>query len=237
MRSTLYIIVALVLAGPCIALPPPSTSEVEHLVRQLGSDEFEQREAASKALEALGERALAALQKVQDAEDAETRSRARRLIEVIRRGRLLGATRDIRDEGKFFGEPTVTEAGKVIRAIRAQHAIDVLVETFRAPAPEAGYDPARKEQFFHAWVGERMKAENVHGVYVLVCRAPARIQIGVSTAVTKRAFPAADRDRLRDLVVARFREQRYDDGLLEGLRLIEQAVRTNLPDKPASVGK
>ncbi|HEY7312221.1 MAG TPA: hypothetical protein VH643_22850 [Gemmataceae bacterium] len=52
-------------------------SEVERLIRRLGSDRFAQREAASKALDAIGEPALEALRKTREAsDDAEVRRRA-----------------------------------------------------------------------------------------------------------------------------------------------------------------
>jgi hypothetical protein len=63
-------------------LPGPATAEIERLIRQLGSDKFGEREAASKALEAVGKPALTALRRAENSGDAEVRSRARRLIEA-----------------------------------------------------------------------------------------------------------------------------------------------------------
>ena len=52
---------------------------------QLGSDDFEQREAASRRLEVIGEPALDALRRaVATTKDAEVRERASRLIETLR---------------------------------------------------------------------------------------------------------------------------------------------------------
>jgi hypothetical protein len=42
--------------------PAKTTAEIERLVKQLGSNDFNEREAASKALEAIGESAREALQ-------------------------------------------------------------------------------------------------------------------------------------------------------------------------------
>jgi hypothetical protein len=57
---------------------------VDRLVRQLGSDSFAEREAASEALERLGAGALAPLRQARAANhDAEARRRAARLIDVI----------------------------------------------------------------------------------------------------------------------------------------------------------
>ncbi len=43
------------------AAPPKTPAEIERLIKQLGSDKFDQREAASKALEAMGDSAWEAL--------------------------------------------------------------------------------------------------------------------------------------------------------------------------------
>ncbi len=57
---------------------------LDDLVQQLGHDEFAKRQAASKALEALGEPALGALRKAaKSSGSAEIRRRAQQLVEVI----------------------------------------------------------------------------------------------------------------------------------------------------------
>src|SRR5262249_6610035 len=53
------------------------------LVRQLGDGKFAKREAAGKALEALGAPALPALREAAASKDAEVRRRAERLIAAI----------------------------------------------------------------------------------------------------------------------------------------------------------
>ncbi len=60
------------------AAEPASTSpaQVERLVEQLGSQQFEEGEAASRALEKIGYPALDALKKAAQSEDRETRRRA-----------------------------------------------------------------------------------------------------------------------------------------------------------------
>jgi hypothetical protein len=52
----------------------PALAEVERLIRQLGSDEFARREAASQALLGIGEPALPALYEAAHSRDAEAGS-------------------------------------------------------------------------------------------------------------------------------------------------------------------
>jgi RNA polymerase sigma factor (sigma-70 family) len=67
--------------------------EINRLIRQLGSDRFAEREAASMRLEAIGEPALGALRRAAaDSTDAEVRRRAQEALRVIQR-RLFGELR------------------------------------------------------------------------------------------------------------------------------------------------
>jgi hypothetical protein len=62
----------------------PVAALINHLIKELGDDEFAKREAASKELAAMGPAALDALRKAAaSSEDAEIRTRAARAIEVI----------------------------------------------------------------------------------------------------------------------------------------------------------
>jgi WD40 repeat protein len=58
--------------------------EIERLIKQLGDDDFEQREAAKKALESIGEPALGALRRAEtESSDAEVRARAERIVKGL----------------------------------------------------------------------------------------------------------------------------------------------------------
>src|ERR1700722_1583097 len=81
---------------------------IARLVRQLGDDSFEKRQAASQALDALGEPALKELFAAARSDDLEVRQRAVKLIATIS-GRLRAATlaelerlqveRELKEEG------------------------------------------------------------------------------------------------------------------------------------------
>ena len=65
-------------------VPAKTTAEIERLIKQLGDDDFYEREKASKALEAVGELAREALWQAADAGgDAEVRVRAEKLVEAL----------------------------------------------------------------------------------------------------------------------------------------------------------
>jgi HEAT repeat protein len=87
------------------AAPPaggPNAADVARLVRQLGSEQYAEREAASKALGAIGEPALAALNEAALSDDLEVRRRAERLLEALRaraRARALDAIKKVGSRG------------------------------------------------------------------------------------------------------------------------------------------
>ena len=64
---------------PAVAVAPDDT-EVERLIKQLGSDAFKEREAAMKRLQEIGEPALDALDKALSSDDAEVRRRAEYIV-------------------------------------------------------------------------------------------------------------------------------------------------------------
>jgi hypothetical protein len=77
-------------AGPAPAAPPAPApakpaepGEIERLIKELGDDSFEVREAAGRRLAEIGAPALPALRKAADAADPEVRNRARRLVETL----------------------------------------------------------------------------------------------------------------------------------------------------------
>src|SRR5438552_1961107 len=77
-------VVALLPTWVSVPAARPDAAQIERRVQQLGSPKFAEREAATKALEGIGEPALDALRKAAaKGEDPEVRSRAKQLIKII----------------------------------------------------------------------------------------------------------------------------------------------------------
>src|SRR5205807_7141528 len=83
---------------------------IAKLVNQLGSSAFRDRQAAAKALEAIGLPALPALRKAAEGADAEVARRATRLVEAIEKGfdQLLADYRG-------YGLPLPPKNAKLVR--------------------------------------------------------------------------------------------------------------------------
>src|SRR5262245_34658276 len=86
----LAVSLAVSLAPPPQAIDPTrkralAAAEIAALVRQLGDDRFEKREAASRALAEAGEPALSAVRKASSSDDPEVRRRATRVLVVLKK--------------------------------------------------------------------------------------------------------------------------------------------------------
>ena len=71
----------------------------------------------------------------------------------------------------------------------------------------------------------------VNGVYVLVCRDPAHLQVEVGNETQKKAFTLKDRDKLAQILLKQFREKKFDEGLAEAVKFFESTLKSNLGEK------
>lgn len=99
MRPFLLALLALLVSRPCLALPPHSAVEIAELVKQLGSDSFQERRSAEQKLEAFGELAYPALERAANgAGNEEVRRSAKRLAALVeQRFTFPGAMAYLRD--------------------------------------------------------------------------------------------------------------------------------------------
>ena len=135
----------------------------------------------------------------------------------------------IHDGGMFFSEEALSEAADIVRVIRQAYDRDVVVETYAAVPDELREDLARegKEKFYADWLERRAKELGVRGVFVLITREPGRVQVGVDRTTRQRVFTVKDREALREALVSSFQNRQFDQGLLEGLRLVRRRMDLN----------
>jgi formylglycine-generating enzyme required for sulfatase activity len=102
------------------------TERIDRLILQLGSEKFAEREAAGRALEAIGTPALEALRKAAaESEDAEVRSRAGRLVETVLRHSRLARLDCTGDEG---ASPEAVRRAQEVCARRLGRKVEETVE-------------------------------------------------------------------------------------------------------------
>src|SRR4051812_37341679 len=90
----------------------------------------------------------------------------------------------VRDDAQLFRPQTLAEANKVIARIEREHGKRVLVETYPSLCRlrGEGQDLAKKDvrdAVFKQWAEDRCRAENLDGVYVLICKDPKYVLVTV----------------------------------------------------------
>ena len=134
----------------------------------------------------------------------------------------LGA---IRDNSGFFSESAKSEATRKISEIEQKYKKDLVIETFNEIPEEIkqGVDLTNKAamgRLFEQWTVKQAKQQKVNGVYILLSREPAHIQIVVGNETQNKAFTLMDRNNLSRLMLSKLRKKQNDEALLEGVNFV-----------------
>ncbi len=148
-------------------------------------------------------------------------------------GPVRGQTSGVKDEAGFFSADAVARANAAIKELKNGYHKDLLVETFKSvPADRQarfqGLNATGKSKFLADWANARAATLGVKGIYVHVFKNPGHLEVVVDKPTLARAFPAADRDKLRDALLAGFKARAYDKALADAVALVRQRFEQNL---------
>jgi len=138
-------------------------------------------------------------------------------------------TSGVRDNGDFFSDSAKKEATRRISEIESQFKKELVVETFTAVPEEIkrGVDltdkPALKKMF-NEWTLKEAKNQKVNGIYILISREPAHLQIVVGGDTLSKAFTLKDRDSLTTLMLSRLRAKQNDEALSECVKFVSTTM-------------
>ena len=152
-----------------------------------------------------------------------------------RRGDLAA---QVSDEGAFFSAEAVEKADAKIKEIYRDYGRGLLVDTV-GKVPDRLQDKYKelgKKDFFTGWARQRAEDARAKGVYVLICREPARLQVEIDRATRVKAFTAEDRERLLKKIVPLLREKQNDATLSETVDFVQATLKANLGKRAAIVG-
>jgi uncharacterized membrane protein YgcG len=138
----------------------------------------------------------------------------------------------IKDDGKFFTDEAREKADKEIREIHREFGKDFLIETFATVPADLAKDADLKDKdarnrFFEKWARERARGADVNGIYVLICKEPAHLQVEVGNETQKKAFTTEDRNELSSMLIKSLREKKNDDGLLEAVEFVRSKLKAH----------
>src|SRR5262245_16200690 len=137
----------------------------------------------------------------------------------------------VKDDGKFFTKDGLDRANKKIREIYQKYKKDVVVETLEKLTPEQQkkyQEEEEKDRFFARLALDRGREIGLNGIYILIVKKPQFLRIHMDTDTQKKEFKAADRKKVLEKIIARFKEDSFDAGLLDGLDAIEAALKANM---------
>lgn len=149
------------------------------------------------------------------------------VLSVLLSGVFLASAQNgvVRDTAAFFSEASKAEAGRSIAEIGRRFKKDLVIETY-PEIPEAvrqGVNLADKpavNRMFEEWTVKQAKQLRVNGVYILLSKEPAHLQVVVGNETQHNAFTLKDRDALASLMLARLRTKQNDQALLEGVNFV-----------------
>jgi S1-C subfamily serine protease len=134
-----------------------------------------------------------------------------------------------KDGAKLFTEEGWKKVAPAAERLLKEAKTDLLIETFETP-PKGDADKVKamsaseREKFFREIVRDRVKADKLSGVYLLVCKSPTYLYVdvtedaGLSSEAAKKL-----RDSLREALLTNFKEKKFDDGLAKALQLVLDA--------------
>jgi hypothetical protein len=140
------------------------------------------------------------------------------------------ALAEVRDNAGFFSKDAVRQANFDLKEIKRQHGKDLLIETY--PSIPSNLQPQfnklGEDAFYEQWARQSAQQAKTDGVAVLITKEPSHLQVVVGDKTREKAFALADRDTLRDELLASFRQKQYDQGLQTAVRTFRDRLNANL---------
>src|SRR5262249_35402721 len=139
----------------------------------------------------------------------------------------------INDNAGFFSPKAVENAEAEIAALHRKYDKELKIETFaEIPAErKKDYNADEKAKFFDKWARQRATELKVDGIYILICKSPSYLEVEVGNKTEKAGFSPAERKKLRDKLVERFKDKEYDKGLAETVEYVGDRYATHFKDK------
>jgi uncharacterized membrane protein YgcG len=142
----------------------------------------------------------------------------------------------VRDDAGFFSQQAVDQANQSIREMKQQTGRDLMIETFPTiPQERQGeYRPDNAAPFFRRWAQARGTAAHVKGVYILINRTPAYLEIAQADQVKQREFTEADSRELRDQMLPMMKQKQFDQALSTAVDFVSSRFRDRV--QPGTAG-
>ena len=134
----------------------------------------------------------------------------------------------LKDEAKLFSADAAKKAIEEMRDIAKKSGRKVVIETY-AHVPEGDVDRvkemdrAERDKYFRKWASARLRGEGINGVLILICKNPSHLQVQFSERL-RSVFDEKDTQKLVELLIANFKEKKFDEGLQAALTFLREKL-------------
>jgi hypothetical protein len=140
----------------------------------------------------------------------------------------LAVAPEIRDEGKLFSAEAIKKADEHIAEINRKYDRDLLIETFAsAPAADVekvkAMEPKERDEYFTTWAKDRAQKRVVRGVYVMICKEPHILRVGVVEPQPHK-FPAGTQAAIDEALKKELKDGHFDGVLEKALKIVEDRL-------------
>jgi uncharacterized protein len=151
---------------------------------------------------------------------------------VVLAGSVWADSPAVQDEAELFTPEVRRKAAEELAALKALFNVDLRIETAKSVPPAKAQEiknmsAEARSRYFVEWA--RARAGKTDGLFILICKSPGHLQVEPGKETQKKAFTLEDTAALRNVMLAQFKTQKFDDGLRAGVRQIREALFRNLP--------
>lgn len=148
-------------------------------------------------------------------------------------GNASAAGSAIADRADFFSQRAERQATTLLEELQQKHGVEVRVETFASPPDDQAervksMSSRERGQYFQDLLKRLARERQAHGIFILICREPSHLRMGVSKELHQRGFTDSDRDAAVNAMMAAFKDKDYDRGLMSALESIRDRTQRGL---------
>jgi len=131
---------------------------------------------------------------------------------------LMASAADVSDGAGFFSADTIVKADRAIHDLELKTGHQIRIETF-ATVPNGDAESVAKmskddrDTFFSKWEHEREEKTKSRGLYLLICKSPAHVQLWAGNPLQQAGFGAKQARSIRESLVADLKTHHYDKAL------------------------
>ncbi len=135
----------------------------------------------------------------------------------------------IQDDGAFFSEFAKVNATGTINNVATRLHKDITVQTFAAVPEDMKStvllaDKDATNRGFSQWAEQLARSKKVNGVFIMLVKQPAHLQVVVGTDTQRQAFTLADRATLVQRMLGELKQKKNDDALIDAVNFISTTM-------------